>query len=59
MPPKKKGEEVKEKPILGRFKSNLKVRGLLFWGKVELERLGWPEQLGGVLAQILSLDRKP
>ncbi|KAK2079432.1 Obg-like ATPase 1 [Prototheca wickerhamii] len=25
LPPKKKGEEVKEKPILGRFKSNLKV----------------------------------
>lgn len=39
VPPKKKGEEVKEKPILGRFKSNLKVRGLIIGGKGELGQL--------------------
>ena len=47
MPPKKK-EEVKEKPILGRFRTNLKVRTRPAVGSWCRRRLAWLQVVGPI-----------
>lgn len=59
MPPKKK-EEVKEKPILGRFRTNLKVRAVVRLWNGQGWRVGWGwdgAQAAAAVAAVQCADR--